>query len=349
MRRVSKDAHPSCSPSCQFLRSLEAHSAVAHHVLIAGNGLHLILDQSQTGRNPMPADMAVRSRDAYQSSAPAPDSSARNDRAAQAVPRGSNLGRSGQRADRRRPAVTDLVLDASVAISWCFNNEATAAGDRVLERLAAEAASVPAVWHLEIANVLALSERRGRNLSRWWRPWLLWSMKRPRDAPSAVCLISRAERLTAYDAVYLELAMRLGIPLASKDADLVRHRRAPRRQCAQGHLNCSAAARRNRRAEQRSAFRRSPSGHHHTTNYNRDCCRWRRSEETADRSVVDGDFGVGGMRCAFPPYAAALRSGEAGDYRGEGLEVRLLYSVVGDSPALPPPQSFFNHLLDGPD
>jgi predicted nucleic acid-binding protein len=56
--------------------------------------------------------------------------------------------------------VTDLVLDASVALSWCFKNEATAY--RVLERLATEAASVPAIWHLEIANVLALSERRGR-------------------------------------------------------------------------------------------------------------------------------------------------------------------------------------------
>jgi predicted nucleic acid-binding protein len=58
--------------------------------------------------------------------------------------------------------VTDLVLDASVALSWCFKNEATATADRVLERLATEAASVRALWHLEIANVLALSERRGR-------------------------------------------------------------------------------------------------------------------------------------------------------------------------------------------
>ena len=58
--------------------------------------------------------------------------------------------------------MTDLVLDASVALTWCFKNEATAAADRVLERLGAEAASVPAIWHLEIANVLALSEHRRR-------------------------------------------------------------------------------------------------------------------------------------------------------------------------------------------
>jgi hypothetical protein len=49
--------------------------------------------------------------------------------------------------------VTELVLDASVALSWCFKNEATTVGDQVLERLADAAASVPAIWHLEIANV----------------------------------------------------------------------------------------------------------------------------------------------------------------------------------------------------
>ena len=124
--------------------------------------------------------------------------------------------------------MTDLVLDASVALSWCFKNEATAAGDRVLERLADEAASVPAIWHLEIANVLALSERRGRitpaNSSEFIA--LLETLvivideETPSRALGQVLDLARAERLTAYDAAYLELAMRLGIPLASKDADL---------------------------------------------------------------------------------------------------------------------------------
>ena len=124
--------------------------------------------------------------------------------------------------------MTDLVLDASVALSWCFKNEATTAGDRVLERLANEAASVPAIWHLEIANVLALSERRGRitpaNSSEFMA--LLETLviaideETPSRAFGRVLDLARAERLTAYDAAYLELAMRLGIPLASKDADL---------------------------------------------------------------------------------------------------------------------------------
>ena len=124
--------------------------------------------------------------------------------------------------------MTELVLDASVALSWCFKNEATAAADSVLERLATATASVPAIWHLEIANVLALSERRG-----WVTPAssaefiaLLETLaihvdeETPSRALGRVLDLAREERLTAYDAAYLELAMRLGLPLASKDADL---------------------------------------------------------------------------------------------------------------------------------
>lgn len=124
--------------------------------------------------------------------------------------------------------MTDFVLDASIALSWCFKNEATTDADRVLDRLETEAATVPAIWHLEIANVLALSERRGRitpaNSSEFIA--LLETLdvvvdeETPSRALGRVLDLARAERLTAYDAAYLELAMRLGIPLASKDADL---------------------------------------------------------------------------------------------------------------------------------
>lgn len=124
--------------------------------------------------------------------------------------------------------MTDLVLDASVALSWCFKNEASTVADRVLDRLADEAASVPAIWHVEISNVLALSERRGRitpaNSSEFIA--LLETLdivvddETPSRALGHVLDLARAVRLTAYDAAYLELAMRLGIPLASKDTDL---------------------------------------------------------------------------------------------------------------------------------
>lgn len=124
--------------------------------------------------------------------------------------------------------MTDLVLDGSVALAWCFKNEATAAGDRVLERLAAEEASVPTIWHLEIANVLALSERRRRITPARSAEFIalletlviVVDEETPSGALGRVLDLAREERLTAYDAAYLELAMRLGLPLASKDGDL---------------------------------------------------------------------------------------------------------------------------------
>ena len=96
------------------------------------------------------------------------------------------------------------------------------------DRLADEAASVPGIWHLEIANVLALSERRGRitpaNSSEFIalleKLVIVIDEETPLRALGRVLDLARAERLTAYDAAYLELAMRLAIPLASKDADL---------------------------------------------------------------------------------------------------------------------------------
>lgn len=124
--------------------------------------------------------------------------------------------------------MTELVLDASVALAWCFKNEATEAADRVLERLAAEEAYVPAIWHLEIANVLALSERRRRITPAGSTEFIalletliiVVDEETPARALSRVLDLAREQRLTAYDAAYLELAMRLGLPLASKDGDL---------------------------------------------------------------------------------------------------------------------------------
>jgi predicted nucleic acid-binding protein len=122
----------------------------------------------------------------------------------------------------------ELVLDASVALAWCFDNEATEATDRVLERVANEAAAVPAIWHVEVANVLALAERRRRITQARSAQFIaliegleiVVDEETPSRAFDRVLDLARSERLSAYDAAYLELAMRLGVPLASKDADL---------------------------------------------------------------------------------------------------------------------------------
>jgi predicted nucleic acid-binding protein len=124
--------------------------------------------------------------------------------------------------------VNEIVIDASVALAWCFKDERTAVTAELLERVQTDLAAVPILWHLEIANVLALAERRGRITSAESAELiaLLETLEiavdeeTPSRAFGRVLDLARSERLTAYDAAYLDLAMRLGAPLASKDRDL---------------------------------------------------------------------------------------------------------------------------------
>jgi predicted nucleic acid-binding protein len=124
--------------------------------------------------------------------------------------------------------VTELVIDASVALAWCFRDERTEATASLLERVQTDAAAVPSLRHLEVASVLALAERRGRITPAESADLiaLLEMLDIVVDWETAVRAfarvldLAREERLTADDASYLELAMRLGIPLASKDGDL---------------------------------------------------------------------------------------------------------------------------------
>jgi predicted nucleic acid-binding protein len=122
----------------------------------------------------------------------------------------------------------EVVIDASVALAWCFRDERTEATANLLERVQTDAAAVPSLWHLEVANVLALAERRRRITAAESTELiaLLETLEIVVDEETAsralgrVLDLAREERLTAYGAAYLELAMRLGLPLASKDADL---------------------------------------------------------------------------------------------------------------------------------
>jgi predicted nucleic acid-binding protein len=124
--------------------------------------------------------------------------------------------------------VISLVLDASVTLCWCFEEEATLATDQLLERLQDESAAVTMFWHLEVANVLVLAERRQRITQADTAEFigLLDTLmidvdpETPARAFGRVLDLARGQRLTAYDAAYLELAMRLGIPLATKDRAL---------------------------------------------------------------------------------------------------------------------------------
>ena len=122
----------------------------------------------------------------------------------------------------------EVVVDASVALAWCFMDERTEATATLLERVQTDAAAVPSLWHLEVANVLALAERRGRItpaestelIALLETLEIVVDDETPSRALGRVLDLAREERLTAYDAAYLELAMRLGLPLASKDGAL---------------------------------------------------------------------------------------------------------------------------------
>lgn len=124
--------------------------------------------------------------------------------------------------------MTDIVIDASLTLAWCFKDELTEAATRLLEELRSSVAAVPLLWSIEVANVLALAERRKRITFAESAQLiaLLGTLEIDVDRETSALAftrildLAREERLTAYDAAYLELAMRLGVPLASKDGDL---------------------------------------------------------------------------------------------------------------------------------
>jgi predicted nucleic acid-binding protein len=121
-----------------------------------------------------------------------------------------------------------LVVDNSVSLSWCLGDESDAYAAGVLQALATNAARVPCLWPYEVANGLWMSERRGRitaaEISRALAdlaalPIIVDAVGHTR-ALTEVLALSRREGLTAYDAAYLELAMREGLPLATLDQQL---------------------------------------------------------------------------------------------------------------------------------
>ncbi len=118
-----------------------------------------------------------------------------------------------------------FVLDASIALCWAFGDEEHRIATLALERVRTDAALVPSLWWFEIRNTLIVSERRGR-LSETDTATFLRGLSRlgitidrlPDEA--AVLALARKNRLTVYDAGYLELAQRQAVPLATLDAEL---------------------------------------------------------------------------------------------------------------------------------
>ena len=126
--------------------------------------------------------------------------------------------------------MTAFVLDCSIAAAWLFEDEASPETDNLLAHLKDGGASVPNLWHLEVSNVLIQAEKRGRITAPQIaaRLQLLASLPITTDTETAprsfreIMTLARAQKLTCYDAAYLELAIHQEVPLATRDKALIR-------------------------------------------------------------------------------------------------------------------------------
>jgi len=118
-----------------------------------------------------------------------------------------------------------FVVDCSIAMAWLFNDEATPKTAALLNRLATETALVPAWWFIEITNVMAMAERKGRikptESDAFIADLSKLGIERDDEAPDRafthLLALCRSHRLTSYGALYLDLAVRRNLPLATLD------------------------------------------------------------------------------------------------------------------------------------
>lgn len=118
-----------------------------------------------------------------------------------------------------------MVLDASLALSWALPDEASAYSDAILKTVALSGALVPGLWPHEMANGLLMAQKRKRYTTAQRMSFVEALLRLPIEVEQFTARTvldgqaSLAERygLTAYDAAYLDLALRRGVPLATQD------------------------------------------------------------------------------------------------------------------------------------
>jgi predicted nucleic acid-binding protein len=123
-----------------------------------------------------------------------------------------------------------FVVDNSVALAWCFEDEHTPPIMDLLDRVAETGAVAPSLWPLEALNGLLMAERRKRldtkrrqRLAGFLRSLPVTLDTETADqAWTATARLAERHRLTLYDAAYLELAQRRKLPLATLDVDLIK-------------------------------------------------------------------------------------------------------------------------------
>jgi predicted nucleic acid-binding protein len=123
-----------------------------------------------------------------------------------------------------------LVLDCSATLAWLYPDETTPAILKVFDQVVRHGATVPDLWRVEVANALTMGVRRKRIAAKERAELLLDLDALPvfvdgegrKSVWSETLEIADKHSLSVYDAVYLELALRRALPLATVDSDLRR-------------------------------------------------------------------------------------------------------------------------------
>jgi len=121
-----------------------------------------------------------------------------------------------------------FVVDNSVVMSWCFKDETSQYADAILDTLKESTAIVPPIWPLEVVNVLLVAERKkrlseadsARFITLLTQLPIVVEQDQPERMMKEIMALARGHNLSSYDASYLDLAMRMDIPLATLDNNL---------------------------------------------------------------------------------------------------------------------------------
>ena len=124
--------------------------------------------------------------------------------------------------------MTPVVIDASVALAWCFPDEASSYADAVLLALGGKTPIVPAIWGLELTNAILVGQRAKRLGQREVDIFttllrnlpLIQDVQPITECVASILPLARRYNLSAYDAAYLELSIRRGAALATLDRNL---------------------------------------------------------------------------------------------------------------------------------
>ena len=122
--------------------------------------------------------------------------------------------------------MSPIVIDNSIVLAWCLADEGHPAAERAMRLTVERGAVVPGIWRYELWNALIVNERRGRLTAEDARQTRadLAEMRIERDGDhdeARLLALARQWGLSAYDAAYLEVAVRRQLAIASLDARLV--------------------------------------------------------------------------------------------------------------------------------